>query len=290
MDTLPDRRSVLLSVGAASLAIGTGHASPSRFAALESALGGRVGVYAMRDGDPTVISNRPNERFAMCSTFKAPLAAFIHDEIDNGGLDPAKPLRIDEVPLIGWSPEVEPRREQGIRYMSLAGLAHAAVVRSDNTAANILLDQIGGPEGFTAKVRKFEGSTQLDRYEPDLNESRPGDPRDTTTPSGMAALMSRLLFQSGFSQRAAATVRSLMIDSATGGKRLRAGLPQGLVVGDKTGTSTNGLYADIAFVETGDGRPPVIIAAYVDAPLADGAAGNAAHQEIARIVAEGFGL
>lgn len=284
-----DRRSLILAAGATALssrALG----SPSRFAQLEQAIGGRVGVYAQRDGDPQVVSNRPNERFAMCSTFKAPLAAFIFDEIANGGLDADRPVRIDQTPLIGYSPEVEPRRSAGGRYMSLAGLARAAAVVSDNTAANILLEQIGGPDGFTARVRKFEGTTRLDRIEPDLNENTPGDPRDTTTPKGMATLLSRLLFQTGFSQKAAAETRALMIDSRTGFQRLRAGLPPSAVVGDKTGTSLNGLFGDIGFVQPADGGAPIIVAAYVDAPGLAMDAGNNAHREIGRIVTEAFGI
>lgn len=226
----------------------------------------------------------------MCSTFKAPLAACILDEVDNGGLDASQPIRIDEARLIGWSPEVEPRRRAGIRYMSLAGLCRAAVVESDNTAANILLDLLGGPAGFTRKIRRFEGSTRLDRYEPDLNENAPGDSRDTTTPEGMSSLLGRLLLEDGFSQRAAAQTRGLMIDCATGAGRLRAGLPPTLVVGNKTGTSLNGLYADIALIDTADGRAPVIVAAYIDAPSADRETGARALAEVGRIVAGAFQL
>ena len=285
-----DRRSVLFGTAAASLLGSRAFASPSRFAALERSVGGRVGVYAKRAGDPQVLSNRPKERFAMCSTFKAPLAAFILDEIANGGIAADQPARIDDVALIGWSPEVKPRREAGIQYMSVKGLCRAAVVKSDNTAANILLDLIGGPAGFTAKVRRFEGSTRLDRYEPELNENAVGDPRDTTTPEGMVTLLDRLLFQSGFSQRAAEETCAMMIDSMTGVSRLRAGLPKGLIVGDKTGTSFNGLFGDIASIESGDGKAPILVASYIDAPEADQKSGNTAHEEIGRIIAEAFQL
>lgn len=283
-----DRRALLISAAAAGLGSGAAHASPFRFAQIEEAIGGRVGVYAKRDGDARVLSNRPGERFAMCSTFKAPLAAFVLDEIDNGGLAPDEPISITDTDLIGYSPEVEPRRQAGIGFMSITGLCRVVVTKSDNTAANLLLERLGGPKGFTQRVRRFEGTTRLDRYEPELNENALGDPRDTTTPEGMVKLLDRLLFQSGFSQRAAEQTRAMMIDCATGGSRLRAGLPADLIIGDKTGTSLNGLSADIGFVETGDGRAPIVMASYVDALNLPASTANEVHKQVGQIIAETF--
>ena len=67
--------------------------------------------------------------------------------------------------------------------MPLGDLCAAAIDWSDNTAANLILDAIGGPAGFTAFARSLgDSTTRLDRNEPSLNTAIPGDERDTTTP------------------------------------------------------------------------------------------------------------
>ncbi len=71
--------------------------------------------------------------------------------------------------------------------MSIVALAKAAQTQSDNGAANILLRNIGGPAALTAFWRALgDDVSRLDRYEPELNTSHDGDPRDTTTPAAMA--------------------------------------------------------------------------------------------------------
>ncbi|WP_164489765.1 serine hydrolase, partial [Raoultella ornithinolytica] len=62
-----------------------------------------------------------------------------------------------------------------------------AITLSDNTAANLLLTTLGGPQGLTTFLRHSGDQTsRLDRWETELNEARPGDVRDTTTPEAMA--------------------------------------------------------------------------------------------------------
>lgn len=251
---------------------------------IEKSVGGRVGVF-VRQGTQTLFMHRERERFAMCSTFKAPLAGFVLDDIARGRLQADRRIPLDGLELVRYSPVLEAQRKAGLSGLSVLGLCHAAVTISDNTAANLLLKLIGGPPGFTARARKFNGATRLDRTEPELNENRVGDPRDTTTPSGMAKLLYTMLFGSGIDPEAAAQLRAMMIDCRTGSARLRAGLPKGLTVGDKTGTSGNGLFGDIAFVQSGS-EEPIVIAAYVDAPTATMDQGNQAHREIAKLVAK----
>jgi len=66
----------------------------------------------------------------------------------------------------------------------------AAIEHSDNTAANLLLRTVGGPAAVTAYLRALgDPVTRLDRNEPALNEAKPGDVRDTTTPSALARYM-----------------------------------------------------------------------------------------------------
>jgi beta-lactamase class A len=283
------RRAAVTSALAAFLTGARSAASPSQLAAIEKALGGRLGVYAFQGGNPSVLSSRASERFAMCSTFKAPLAGLVLDEIANGGLSPSQAVPIGETQLVSYSPEIEPRLKAGLRHMSVKGLCRAAVVVSDNTAANLLLELIGGPAGFTERVRRIEGTTRLDRTEPELNENAPGDPRDTTTPAGMAKLLERMLYGGALAGTASEELRAMMIDCRTGAKRLRAGLPGQARAGDKTGTSGNGLFGDILFIEP-EGQKPVVAACYIDASGATSQAADQAHGELGRLIGETFRL
>src|SRR5216110_2505802 len=51
--------------------------APRSLAAIEAKVGGRVGVFALDTGNGRQLAHRPDERFAMCSTFKWALAAAI---------------------------------------------------------------------------------------------------------------------------------------------------------------------------------------------------------------------
>ena len=96
-----------------------------------------------------------------------------------GGLERRMVVRPDAV--VSYSPVAGKRT--GGEGRPLPTL-QCCVTLSDNTAGTLVLDVLGGPEGFTAFMRRIgDPETRLDRREPDLNEAKPGDSRDTTTPT-----------------------------------------------------------------------------------------------------------
>ncbi len=147
--------------------------------------------------------------------------------------------------------------------MTIAALCHAVVTQSDNTAANVLLGVLAGPAGITSFARAIgDGLTRLDRTEPALNESRDGDPRDTTSPAAMAADLKTVLLGSTLSASSRAQLTRWMVDCQTGLDRLRARLPAGWRAADKTGTNGSHTSNDIALFWP-PARPPVIVTAYL---------------------------
>src|SRR5690606_16897536 len=145
------------------------------------------------------------------------------------------------------SPVVEKHLSGERGSIPVASAARAAVVQSDNTAANLLLAQIGGRQEFTARLRRWGDTvTRLDRVEPDLNENVRGDERDTTTPSAMAATLWRLAFGALLPDREREQLRSWGHETETGRARIRKGLPSSWRAGDKTG-SCGTAYNDIAW-------------------------------------------
>lgn len=246
--------------------------------------GNRLGVAVIDSGTGRSWSSyEADSRFAMASTFKVALAAAILAEVDVGRMSLDQGIAFTRVDLVDHSPVTEANLAAG--RLSVERLCAAIVEVSDNAAANLLLRRIGGPPGLTAFIRASgDAVTRLDRYELELNSNLPGDPRDTTTPAAMAGLLRTLLTGKRLSPAGRARLAGWMVSSTTGRERLRAGLPASWRVGDKTGTGARGANNDIA-IAWPPGRPPLLIASYIDAPSHDTARRNAAHAEVARIIA-----
>lgn len=261
------------------------HRSP--FAAVEAELGGRVGVMARDTGSGDEMLWRPDERFAMCSTFKWILAAMILSRVDREELVLDRRIEYGEADLLEYAPATRERVKEG--SMTVGELCRAAIVVSDNTAANLLLELIGGPARVTAFLRETgDAVTRLDRYEPELNTNLPDDERDTTAPRAMLATMDRLLLGPVLSPGSRQRLNAWLVETATGRARLRAGFPKGWTAGDKTGTGANGAANDVA-IAWPPGRPPILIAAYLSGSRAAYEDLNAAHARIAELVVARMG-
>ena len=236
-------------------------------AALEIKSGGRLGVAILDTATGRLSGHRLDERFGMCSTFKLPLAAVTLHEIDVGRLRGDTLLAYKESDLAPNSPVARANIAKG--GMTILDCAKAAQQFSDNTAANLLIRQFGGPARFTAKLRALgDPVSRLDRYEPAMNLVLPGEVHDTTTPRGMAMGMRAYLLGHALKPATRDLLTGWMIDTQTGARRLRAGLPPEWRAGDKTGSSWNETIMidkvnDIAIVWP-PRRAPIIVTAYLD--------------------------
>jgi beta-lactamase class A len=244
--------------------------------------GGRLGLAAFDTGTGRRYFDGAEARFAMCSTFKVPLAAAVLALADRGKLDLKREIRFGEADLLEYAPVVRAHLAKGA--LPVETLLEAAVVMSDNSAANLVFGQIAGPRGLTKFIRDAgDAVTRSDRDEPELNRVRGDDQRDTTTPQAMLWLMNRLLLGDILSPASRARLIGWMEASPTGKDRLRAGLPKAWRVGDKTGTSGDGYVNDIA-IATPPGRKPILISCYFDAPGLDPARANAVHAQVGQLV------
>ena len=250
---------------------------------------GRLGVAAIDLRDGRSMEHRGEERFPMASTFKLPLVMAVLSRVDRGTERLDRAIRFTSSDLVPYSPVVG-RQPHGGR-LSVAELCAAAIELSDNGAANLLLRTVGGPAGVTAYVRGLgDRMTRIDRMEPALNESIPGDPRDTTTPHAMATLVARLVREPVLSEASKARVFGWLRASKTGATRIRAGAPPGWVVGDKTGT-TNTSGNDVAILWPPTGAPPagrasapVVLAVYFAEVQSSDAERDAAIADVTRAV------
>ena len=233
---------------------------------LERRSGGRLGVGLLDTATGQTTGHRQGERFAMCSTFKMPLAAAILREIDQGRLRADQWVAYGKADLVAHAPATTQNLAHG--GMTVHALAEAAQTISDNPAANLLLKLIGGPAGFTSILRTIgDTTTRLDRYEPDINGVTGQDLRDTTTPAAMARTAAHLLTTDWLSAGARDTLTAWMVATTTGSLRLRAGLPGDWRAGDKTGTGgapqLHDKYNDIA-IAWPPGKAPIVITAFLE--------------------------
>jgi beta-lactamase class A len=228
-------------------------------AALETRFKGRIGVYAVDTRTGTTVAHRADELFPMCSTFKMLAAAAIlrARQTQAGLLD--RVVRYDRSKVISVSPVTAQHVAEG---MTVSALCEAAVTRSDNTAANLLLEILGGPNAITEYARSLgDPVTRLDRWEPELNVVPPGEVRDTTTPERMATNLRSLVLGDALDPAGRELLTGWLVANQTGDTRIRAGLPAGWRVGDKTGGGARGESSDVA-VTWPPGRDPLIIAVY----------------------------
>ena len=276
------RRGIM--AGAAALAAGTALAGCTReikavtgfigrMTAIQARLGGRLGVSALTGSGDNAASGslaiQSTERFAHCSTFKWVLATRVLQMADQGHVTLDKAIPYGKADLLDYAPLTKAnltKENVGKGHMTLAELCAAAVTLSDNTAANLLLAQVGGPAGLTQFVRGLGDSvTRFDRTEPDLNSNQANDPRDTTTPAAMAGLLKTVYTTPVLKPDSLAQLKAWMVGCQTGLKQIRAGVPAGWTVADKTGRG-NGAVNDVAVVwpkdKNGKEQAPVFLAIF----------------------------
>lgn len=248
--------------------------------------GGRLGVTLLDTGTGQRVGQRMDERFPMCSTFKVLASGAVLQGVDAGKENLSRRIYFSETDLVAHSPETQ--KHVGPHGMTVAELCKAAITLSDNTAGNLLLASIGGPQGLTAFVRGLgDDMTRLDRAETALNEALPGDPRDTTTPNAMASNLRALVLDGMLSAESRAQLADWLAANTTGGKRLRAGLPAAWRVGDKTGSGERGTANDVAVIWPPD-RAPFILTAYLTGATAPADRQNAVIAAVGRAVTTAF--
>lgn len=279
-----DRRLFVGGAAAAGLvpaAPARAHDAAESIADLERSLGVRLGVAVRDTGSGGRIAHRADERFPLTSTFKFLAAAAVLAKVDAGADSLDRRVAYAKSDLVTYSPATEKHVGDG---MTLAEICEAAITLSDNTAGNLMLAAIGGPEGLTRFARGIgDEVTRLDRIETELNEARPGDPRDTTSPSAMVGNLEKLLLGDVLRAPSRERLTNWMIANTTGGARLRAGVPKGWRVGDKTGAGGNGTTNNIAILWP-LGREPLLVAAYLTQSARSMEVRSEALAEVARIV------
>ena len=280
-----DRRALIAATPALLLpASAWAQSAPPAIAAYEKTSKGRVGPYAKNLDNGREIAWRADERFVMCSTFKMSLAACVLSRVDKGHEKLDRVIAYSEKDLEPYAPVAKENLAHG--GMTVQAMCKAAVELSDNTCANKLLEAIGGPSALTAFWRETGDQTsRLDHNEPLLNRSKPGDPHDTTTPRARSENLRRFVLGKVLKDGSRERLTTWMLNCQTGANRLRAGLPKGWMVGDKTGNNGADACGDLAVAWIEPGKP-VLIVCYVQGGKPKPADQDALFAAVGRMVGE----
>lgn len=247
---------------------------------LEAASSGRLGVTLLDTASGRRAGHRQDERFPMCSTFKAVLAATVLAKADAGRLSLDRRLPVGAADIVPHSPDTT--RHVG-KDMTVRDLCRATMVTSDNAAANLLLGVVGGPPGVTAWLRGIgDPVTRNDRLEPEMNRFALDDPRDTTSPAAMAVTLQRAVLGDVLSPASRRQLADWLIDNDTGRDCIRAGVDTRWRVGEKTGSNGVDTRNDIGVLWPLAGGAPWVLTCYlqgaagIDSPARDAVLARAA--------------
>jgi beta-lactamase class A len=251
------RRALIATAALLPIAARAADSFEAKVAALEAEKGGRIGVVAYDNNTKRRIAYRADERFLMCSTFKLMLVAATLKRIEQGTEQAHRHISYTQADILGWAPITKLHLAEG---MDVIDICAAAIDHSDNTAANLLYAPLGGPKALQRYLRAELGDwiSSVDRTEPSLNI--PGGDKDTSMPSAMLGNLRTILTGDVLNSASRKQMLDWLVANTTGNTGLRAGLPSGWTVGDKTG-SGSGAHNDLA-VAIPPGREPIFVSAF----------------------------
>ena len=287
----PTRRALLGNAAAAGLALAFAGKALAKeedaFAELEKHSGGRLGIAAVDKASGTRLAYRADERFAMCSTFKLLAAAAVLARVDKGDLKLDKSISYGKDDLLSYAPVTKAHVAEG--HLTLGELCAAAAGVSDNTAANLILKEIGGPAGWTAYARALgDATSRLDRTEPELNSAVAGDPRDTTTPEAMLGNLDAVMIGDALKEASRKQLEDWMLAGTVTGPLIKAGVPKTWQVADKSGSGANGTRNDIGVLYRPNAAP-ILAAIYTTGSPLDMKGQNKVIADAAALITARFG-
>lgn len=251
--------------------------------------GGRVGAAVALLGTDEAAGIAADERFPMQSVFKLPLAMTLLDAVDRGTLWLDQDVRVTPADFVSdrqHSP-IRDRNPGGVT-LPLSDLLRAAASESDGTAADALLELVGGPGAVTAYVRGLGvAGLSVAVTEKDMGRDPEAQYRNWATPAGAVALLRALDEGRGLSAESRQHLLRLLTETPTGPNRIKGQLPVGTPVAHKTGSSrtVDGVTAatnDIGIITLPDGRR-VAVAVFISGSPADDATRQRVIADVARV-------
>lgn len=266
----------------------------AKLAEIAAASGGTLGVKAIHLESGATAGRDASGRFPMASVYKLPIAVVVLAKVDAGELTLAEEVEVRPGEHRRTASRVDPFIPG--KKFPLGALLDDMLTASGNTACDVLLRVLGGPAVVDAwlAAHGFPGidvslselmmgaaeSGVADRVKDgacdhacldaivakEPKEKREAaerafeaDPRNSASPDDLARFLVSLKKGELLSPASTATVLDAMRRCRTGDRRIRALLPKGTVVFDKTGTIGRSAN-DIGLVELPGGKGTLAVA------------------------------
>lgn len=234
---------------------------------------GRVGVACSLPGTTLACDFHADEALPMQSTYKLPIAVVVLHAVETGRLSLTQNLQFlpSDIGLPTEYSALKDAHPHGGVEVPVQELLQGMIEQSDNVACDILLRTLGGPAAVDRSLRAigFAGIHIMD-YEKTVDRNEHLQYRNSATPHAYVVLLRRLADHSPLSPEHTQLLIGWMTATHTGDSRIRAELPPGTVVADKTGSAgmnrpTMNATNDIALVTLPDGRRLAIAVLVADA-------------------------
>lgn len=234
--------------------------------------------------------------YPMMSVFKAPLGAAVLHQIERGRLSLDQSVTLTRTDLRNGASAIRDSFKGDRMSFTVRQLLVDAVSHSDNTAADALVRLIGGPQvatdfltghgitgmhidmdegtvssifnnlGTAGRPPAHETAAERDRRLKDGYAAYLADPRNRTTPQAAVSFLRSLWHGRLLSAESTQYLLGLLY-AQTVPRRLRNGIPDGIRLADKCGTSERvagmtAAYNDIGIITGPDGHT-IVVAAFL---------------------------
>jgi beta-lactamase class A len=287
---------------------------------------GILGVSAIHIESGRSVSVRGGESFPMASAFKLPIAVQVMTLVDSGTVTLDKIVTLTPQDLHPGSGKISELLFHPGVALSVENLLELMLVVSDNSAADLMLREAGGPAAVTARMQalglpgiRVDRSTALmisawqgaknipaeSEWNKDMwdklydavpqrehmaaRRAEMADPRDTATPDDMTRLLVHVWKKDLFSARNADDLLGMMERCETGKARIKGMLPEGTPVAHKTGT-LGGVANDVGVITLPGDLGHVAISVFTKSSNKPEEAAEKAVAEVSRTIYDYFVL
>ena len=244
-----------------------------------------AGVYALNTASDEEITFNDDKKFAYASTFKAVSSAMLlektpHNELNNK-------VHVSKEDIVPYSPVLEKFINNDI---TINKLIEATMLYSDNTANNMIIEELGGYKEVNKRLKSLDDkTTKPSRMEPELNNYDPKSNKDTSTPKAFGKTLNKLINDGRLSKENKAFLIDLMINNKSGDTLIKKGAPKNFKVADKSGQAiTYASRNDIAFVYPKGETQPIVLVIFTNKEGKTDKPNDKVVSETAKIVLEKF--
>ncbi|GEM76584.1 class A beta-lactamase [Vibrio sagamiensis] len=227
----------------------------STIATLEEETSSRIGVSVWDTHSNERWDYRGYERFPILGTAKVFVCAAMLDAIERKTLNKDATITIKPEELSSYSPATQHWVEKPI---DLTTLCEAATLEGDNTAANVIMRELGGPQTTVLFLRSIKDTkTYLTEYFPTDSSLR----GNSSTPNTMVLNLRNILEGDKLNYGAREQLKTWMKNIKRSKSKVFPTIPEGWSIAERRGFARDS-RAEL-FVIWREGYQPVYVGIYI---------------------------